>query len=376
MMSLPKYYLAGYCFLISIVNLPINMAFAQTAPPLPAVTFSTIENRPASQPLNYLGRIEAIHFVDVQTRTEGFIKKIHFTEGQMVNAGDLLFEIEPDVHLSVIDQSKAQVSSAQAALTLAEVMYARMQNLLRNRAVSQSEADRARADRDVALAALNQAEAALRSNELQLSFTRILAPISGRIGHTRFDVGSYINMASGALVNIAQLDPIRVVISIRERDFISATLQDAQLHLDLLGKDFAPQLRLANGKIYPTRGVLDSINNQIDAQTGTIEIRARFENPLHVLMPGGVVDVTLDAQEPALVPTVPITALQQDQNGHFVLMLDDKNTVVVQPVKIGGQIDQYFIVEQGLKVGDRVIIEGLQRARPGITVNPIPALQQ
>lgn len=94
MMSLPKYYLAGYCFLISIVNLPINMAFAQTAPPLPAVTFSTIENRPASQPLNYLGRIEAIHFVDVQTRTEGFIKKIHFTEGQMVNAGDLLFEIE------------------------------------------------------------------------------------------------------------------------------------------------------------------------------------------------------------------------------------------------------------------------------------------
>lgn len=340
---------------------------------LPSVTFAVIEKKPASQPLNYLGRIEAINHVDVNTRTDGFIQKIDFAEGQMVAAGDLLFEIDPAVHQSAVDQAKAVVSSAQAAVTLAEVAFSRAEALFPTRVASQADVDRARADRDAARGNLAQAQATLRAQELMLSFTRITTPISGRIGHTRFAVGSYINPASGTLVDIAQLDPIRVVIAVREQDFISATLQDSKLHLDLLGKDFAPQLRLSNGKIYPTLGTLDSIDNKIDPQTGTVEVRARFDNPNHILLPGGVVDVTLDAKEPPMVPAVPIVALQQDQNGHFVLKLDDKNTVSVQPVKLGAQLGQDFVVEEGLAVGDRVIVDGLQRVRPGITVNPIPA---
>lgn len=366
-----RYGISVFCFLLSLCFMPL-LAFAADAA-LPAVTYAVIEKRPAVQPLHYIGRIEAVNLVDVHTRTEGFIQKVSFAEGQMVKEGDLLFAIDPSVHQSAVDQAKAQVSSAEATLALTEVMNTRMQTLARTRAVSQADADKALADRNVARAALLQAEAALRAKELQLSFTRITAPIAGRIGHSDFSVGSYVNAASRPLVNIAQLDPIRVVISIRERDFISATLGDSQLHLDLLGKDFSPQLRLANGKIYPERGVLDSISNQINPLTGTVEVRARFSNPQQVLLPGGVVDVTLDAQEPPLLPAVPAAALQQDKNGFFVLMLDEKNTVVMRPVTLGTQIDQDFIVEKGLAPGDRVIVEGLQRVRPGVVVRPIPA---
>ncbi len=363
--------ISGFLFLLCLSLAP-QLSGAQNPPP--AVTFAVIGQQPASQPLNYLGRIEAINHVDVNTRTDGFIQAIHFVEGQMVTAGDLLFEIDPNVHQSAVDQAKAQVAAAEATLSLASVALSRVEALFPTRAASQADVDRARADRDVARANLAQAQATLQARELTLGFTRITAPISGRIGHTRFAVGSYISPTSGTLVDIVQLDPIRVVIAIKEQDFISATLQDSRLHLDLLGKDFAPQLRLANGKIYTQRGVLDSIDNKIDQQTGTVDVRARFANPDHILLPGGVVDVNLDATEPPMVPAVPISALQQDQTGHFVLVLDDKDAVVVRPVKLGMQLGQDFEVRDGLAVGERVIVEGLQRVRPGMTVRPVPAI--
>ncbi len=357
-------------FFLSYLALP---AFAAGEEPIPAVTFAMIEKKPDSQPLTFIGRTESISFVDVRTRTEGFIEKMHFSEGQMVEAGALLFELEPSLHIAKVEQHKAQVSSAEAALQLAEIVLARTEPLARTRAVSQTEADRARADRDMALARLAEARATLAATELDLGFTKIVAPISGRIGHTTFDVGSFVNTASGSLVSIAQLDPIRVIISVRERDFIAATLRDeSSTGLDLFGRDFAPQIRLANGKVYPARGILDSIGNQIDTATGTVEVRARFPNPALVLLPGGTVDVTLDAETPALVPVVPAAALQQDAKGRFVLVITDDSTVEVRHVVLGRQIGQEVTVVEGLKEGEKVIVEGLQRVRPGVRVNPVP----
>lgn len=362
----------GACAIVFFSLAPLSL-LAQTAT-LPTVGVVIIGKEPASQPLHYLGRVEAIHSVDVFTRTEGFIQKVNFTEGEMVSVGDLLFEINPDVHQSEIEQAAARVGSAEASLNLAELTFRRLDTLARNSATSRADSDKARADRDIARANLTQAQANQRAMELRLSFTRITAPIAGRIGHTRFDVGSFISPASGSLVDIVQLDPIRVVISIREHDFISATANDSRLHLDLLGKDFSPQLRLANGKIYPTRGTFGSIDNRIDIQTGTVDVRARFANPANLLLPGGAVDVTLDATEPPLVEVVPIAALQQNQSGHFVLMLDKDDTVVVRPVTLGMQLGQTFAIEKGLAVGDRVIVEGLQRVNAGMKVNPVPAM--
>ena len=364
-----------YRILLTFALFALFAPLAQAAEmPLPSVSVATIEKKPASKALRYLGRIEAIHAVDVHTRTDGFIQKVNFAEGQMVKEGDILFEINPAVHQAERDQAAAAVRNAEAALSLAEINLTRLDGLLRRNAVSRAEVDTAQANRDMADAALGQAKATLQTRELFLGFTKIFAPISGRIGHTRFDTGSYISPASGSLVDVVQLDPIRVVISIRERDFISATLQDKQLHLDLLGKDFAPQLRLANGKIYPYRGEFDSLSNRIDVQTGSVEVRARFTNPQQVLLPGGVTDVSLDAQNPPLLPVVPISALQQNRDGHFVLVVDKDNTVAVRPVVLGMQLDQTFVVTEGLAEGEQVIVEGLQRVRPGMKVNPLAAM--
>jgi len=180
------------------------------AAPLPAVTVAVIEQSQPERTLHYLGRIESIQTVEVKTRTEGFIANRLFTDGQMVNAGDLLYEIEPALHHSAVAQAQAQLDSATASANLAQVNLTRLQQLGNNRAVSRADIDAAAAERDTTRAAVAQARAMLDTQKLQLSYTRIYAPIAGRIGHSRFHVGSLINAASGTLVNIVQLDPIRV----------------------------------------------------------------------------------------------------------------------------------------------------------------------
>ncbi|NTY86311.1 efflux RND transporter periplasmic adaptor subunit [Serratia fonticola] len=341
------------------------------AAPLPAVTVALIEQSQPERALHYLGRVEAIQTVEVKTRTEGFIAKRPFTEGQMVKAGDLLYEIEPALHHSAVAQAQAQLDSATATANLAQVNLTRLQQLGNNRAVSRADIDAAAAERDTSRAAVAQARALLNTQQLQLSYTRIYAPIAGRIGHSRFHVGSLVNAASGALVNIIQLDPIRVAISINERDYITAAYQRQHGEGKLAEGQFSARLELANGKSYPEPGTFESVDNQIDAHTGTVTLRTRFANPNHLLLPGGVVNVILTAEQPQTVTLVPIAALQQNQQGHFVLVVTPENIVEVREVTLGEQHQQYYQVNAGLKAGEKVIISGVQHVRPGMQVNAI-----
>lgn len=362
-----KYSIPFACLLL----IALSASAAHGAAP-PSVSYALIDERPAVQTRHYLGSIEAINHVEVLTRTNGFVKAIHFREGQMVNAGDLLIELDPAVHESALEQAAAQVKSAEASLNLNSLLNERAQTLVRTRATSKNEADTAFADYIVAAATLQQANAALHLAELELGFTRIAAPISGRVGLSRVSVGGYVHNGSGPLVDIAQLDPIRVVIPVREADFMDAATGRANAGFDLLGKDFSPQLRLSNGMLYPERGVLDAVANRVDPMTGTVDLRARFSNKQFILLPGGVVDVTLDSQAAPMRPAVPAVALQQDRDGYFVLLLDDENRVEQRPIELGPQIDRYFVVKSGLKTGDRVVVDGIQRIRPGIRVAPGP----
>lgn len=191
--------------------------------PLPAVTVALVTAATPDNALQYLGRVEAIQAVDVTTRTEGFIARRLFTEGQMVQQGELLYEIDPALHQAAVTQAQAQLDSATASANHAQVNLTRLQRLGNNRSVSQAEVDEAQAQRDISRAAVAQAQANLQIQQLQLSFTNITAPITGQIGHSRFNVGSLINPASGTLVSIVQLDPIRVAIAVNERDYITAT---------------------------------------------------------------------------------------------------------------------------------------------------------
>lgn len=349
--------------LTAMSSLPLSAA------PPPAVTVAVIAQSTPQRAHDYLGRIEAVQSVDVMTRTEGFIARREFADGQLITAGDVLFEIDPALHQASVAQAQAQVDSANAGARHAQVNLTRLQRLGEQRSVSRADVDAAVAQRDTANAALAQAQANLRVQELQLGFTRILAPISGRIGHSNFNTGSLINPASGALAHIVQMDPIRVAIAINERDYISVASRLSGDAEDLSASGYTPRLRLADGQEYAEQGVFESVDNQVDSQTGTIIVRARFANPRHLLLPGGVVNVALVAGREEPVVMAPIAALQQDREGFFVLLVDSSQRVEVRRVQTGGQFEQEYEIKEGLSVGERVIIEGLQRVRPGMEVD-------
>ncbi|NDL62670.1 efflux RND transporter periplasmic adaptor subunit [Acerihabitans arboris] len=359
---------------VLLLNIAALLLLATTARPLsaappPAVTVAIIEQRIPQRAHYYLGRVEAIQSVDVITRTEGFIARRDFADGQLVKAGEALFEIDPALHQASVAQAQAQVDSADAGARHAQVNLARIQRLGDQRTVSRAEVDAALAQRDTANAALAQAEANLRTQQLQLGFTRINAPISGRIGHSNFNTGSLINPASGSLAHIVQLDPIRVAIAVNERDYITVAYRQTGDAGDLSASGYTPHLQLANGQEYTEQGVFESVDNQIDSQTGTITVRARFANPRHLLLPGGVVNVALVAGRAGPVVMAPIAALQQDREGFFVLLVDDQERVELRRVIPGDQFEQEYQIKQGLIAGDRVIVEGLQRVKPGMEVS-------
>ncbi len=365
--------LSCYLLVLGLFGLSVTGLSAAPAAPLVSVNVALTRLATPENARQYLGRIEAMQMIDVTTRTEGFITERLFTDGQMVKEGDVLFEIDPALHQTAVALAEAQLESAKANAQHAQVNLNRLQQLGASRSASQAAVDEARAQRDMTRAAVAQSEANLRLQQIQLSYTRITSPITGQVGQSRFHVGSLINPASGSLVNIVQLDPIRIAIAINEKDYISARYKGTKGNDSL---SYIPQIRLSNGKLYSESGTFDSIDNQIDTQTGSVVIRTRFNNPQHLLLPGGVVSVSLLPEEPETVTMVPIAALQQNKQGHFVLVVDKENKVEVRPVQLGRQFQQEYEVVEGLKADEQVIVSGIQHVRAGMTVNAHPVASQ
>ncbi|PHI29368.1 efflux RND transporter periplasmic adaptor subunit [Budvicia aquatica] len=365
--------LSCYLLVLGLFGLSVIGLSAAPAAPLVSVNVALTRLATPENARQYLGRIEAMQMIDVTTRTEGFITERLFTDGQMVKEGDVLFEIDPALHQTAVALAEAQLESAKANAQHAQVNLNRLQQLGASRSASQAAVDEARAQRDMTRAAVAQSEANLRLQQIQLSYTRITSPITGQVGQSRFHVGSLINPASGSLVNIVQLDPIRIAIAINEKDYISARYKGTKGNDSL---SYIPQIRLSNGKLYSESGTFDSIDNQIDTQTGSVVIRTRFNNPQHLLLPGGVVSVSLLPEEPETVTMVPIAALQQNKQGHFVLVVDKENKVEVRPVQLGRQFQQEYEVVEGLKADEQVIVSGIQHVRAGMTVNAHPVASQ
>jgi len=213
----------------------------------------------------------------------------------------------------------------------------------------------------------------LRTAQLNLSYTKITAPIAGRIGQSSFSVGNLVGPTSNALARIVQVDPIRVVFSVSDQTLLQIRESAGDVSREELYTRFVPTLRLSNGSAYGKSGQVDFIGNEVDPQTGTIPVWARFDNPNGVLVPGQYATVVIRRAQPRRRPIVPLGAVQQDRDGQFVLLLDDKNQVQSRRVKTGAQIGQDWAVNEGLQGGERLIIEGIQNARPGLTVQPVQA---
>jgi membrane fusion protein (multidrug efflux system) len=326
-------------------------------PPMPGpgqmppatVTSSVIAEQSLQPASEYIASIEAVEDVLIQSEVSGRIESVHFTEGSLVKAGDLLFTIDRAKYQAAADAAAADLARAQK-------LYDRMKNA--------DERSFSKSDMDTAESTLLQAKAALDLAQVSLNYTEIKAPVSGRIGAANLTKGNYVTAASGPLARIVQIDPVRVTFSLTDREYLK--LQRVKLAGS--GSTRTAQVRLADGTLLPNPGKKEFDDNAINPQTGTMAVRYLFSNPDGLLIPGGYVTALLQNPEGEQGIKIPQKALLVDQQGSYVLTVDASGTVGILRVQPGDQLGADVIILSGLKPGDRIIIDGVQKARPGATV--------
>lgn len=376
----PAHLLMLFLACLAIAALPnINTILSAQQPGMeeggtpPAVVVETIQVEEVSDPAKFTARVEAIEAVDIRARVPGFLQSVKFEDGQPLKAGDLLFEIEPDMLEATVASAQAQVARAEATRLSAERSLERSRELYGRRTVARATLDDAQAAFDVAVADVDAAKAALNTAKLNLSYARISAPISGNIGRPAFTVGNLVGTESGTLARIVSLDPIRVAFPITENLLVTLRQEEAQNGV-MDTSTFRLSLRLANGTEYSEHGRIEFIENEVNAQTGTVTARAIFPNPHHILLPGQFVTLFVqDGKTPSL-PVVPQTAVLQDREGRFVYLLNGGNTVSQRRIETGARVDHGWAVTEGLSGGERVVVKGIQRIADGMTVQPSDGL--
>ncbi len=346
---------------------------AQESEPPPSVTIAAAYSEELIREASFIGRGEAAAKTDLIARVSGTITDIVVADGATVKAGDLILRIEPDSYQADVAAKTAAVHRATANLELAQIELGRKSELLRRQAVPESEVDIARADKLVAEAELAAAEAALTEAELNLDRTEIRAPFDGRIGRIQVSLGALVSPSTGALATLVQQSPMYVTFSLSEPQLL-AVLQNMGTGLEeLVSSAAAPNVfvRLPNGSLVDEPGKIVFLDNRIDPSTGTISLRAEFENARRLILDGGFVTVVIEALQPTQSILIPQNALQRDQRGDFVLVVANQQLVEQRYVVLGPQEGTEIVVLEGLREGESVIVEGLQRVRPGVEVNAV-----
>lgn len=366
-----------------------SAALAQTAAetPPPSVVVAPVALEDVTPSYQYVGRIQAIQTLNLVARVEGFLTAVEFQEGAHIKAGQRLYEIEKAPFQAALDQANAQVASAQAQLAGAEATLTnsqltldRQKALVKGGTVSQAVVDTAQADRDkaaadveAAKAAIQEAQAQVETAKLNLSYTDISSTIDGRIGKTNVTQGNLVNTATGTLATVVQINPMRVVFSIAESQYVDVAKTAKIGGGQPAGRAFLPTLVLADGKPYSDTGKIAFIGNEIDPSTGTLPVYADFPNAGELLLPGGFVTVTVKRGEEVQAPVVPAGAVLEDKDGQYVFTVDASNKAIQTRIKTGEQVGTNLVVTEGLQAGAIVVTEGVQKVRPGITVTPQPA---
>jgi len=340
---------------------------AQAAPTPPTLTVAQPLARQVEEWDDYVGRFEPSRSVEVRPRVSGQVTAIHFTDGAIVQKGQLLFTIDPRPFAAALAEARARLASAESDLALAQTNLARGNRLVADDAVSKSDLDQLNARVRAASAAVAAAQAQVRARALDVEFTQVRAPIGGRVSDRRIDAGNLVAAGEGAggtlLTTINALDPIYFAFNGSEGLFLKAKRAQAE------GKAASPvRIRLQDEGDYHWQGRLDFTDNGLDPRSGTIRGRAVLANPKLFLTPGmfGNMRLATGGTVPALL--IPDTAVQTDQARKTVLVVGKDNVVAVKPIELGPVIDGLRIVRSGLNPGDRVVISGAQSAMPGATV--------
>ncbi|EHY1013112.1 efflux RND transporter periplasmic adaptor subunit [Vibrio vulnificus] len=321
------------------------------------------------QPSNaYIGRVEAVEDTNITAQVSGYLKARHFEEGQLVEKGALLYTIEPSSFEAQVASAKASLAQAKASLKKAELDHQRGKNLLSRGSISQSEFDALTAGLLGAQAQLEAANAQLKLADVNLSYTQIRAPFSGRISDSKVSTGDLVSPSSGILTTLVSLDPIHTAFSISERERLALGIERIKGDGSTPSAGVEVQLQLENGKEYPHLGRLDYLGNRIDTKTGTIALRAVVANPDHQLLPGQHIKVNLREKQAKSVVVVPRRAVQTDLEGHFVMVMTLGEVAERRNVSLGAQVEQGVVIREGLTQDDVVITQGLQRVRNGMQV--------
>jgi len=350
----------------------------------PSVVVAPIRSQQVGRSDQFIGRIQAIQSVNLRARVEGFLDKVAFTQGSFVKSGDLLYEIEKAPYQADVAQAQAEIAAANAKiagakanLKNAQTNLDRQLDLVKRGTVSQAVADDAQAQRDLAAAdvqsgeaQLKQAEAQLQTAKLNLSYTTITSPISGRIGATNVTEGNLVNPQTGTLSTVVQIDPIRVAFSIPESLYVEFAESVGKSGPDQATSIFEPTLQLPTGKPYGQTGKVAFASNEIDQSTGTLVIYADFPNPQGALLPGSYVNVTVQESEMSELPVVPAPAVLQDRQGQYVFVVNSDDRAEQRRITTGSRVDNGFAVTAGLQEGETVIVSGVQKVKPGEVVQP------
>jgi membrane fusion protein (multidrug efflux system) len=334
--------------------------------PAPTVSVETIKEKEVLESFDVPGRVVSKYQVSIIARVSGYLQKSYFKEGDYVKAGDTLFLIEPLEFQNANSVAGANVKNIEAQLAYADKQLKRAEDLVRQDYISKSRYDELLANKKALEAQLQAAKSNLADSNRQLNYTKLKAPVDGRVGIIDVTVGNYVSSASGSLTTINSTNPIYVTFP------LSSDQYSVLMSIDKTANEKRKvELYFPNGKKYEYDGVQDFLDNKVEQTTGTVTMRATFSNPDNKLLHGEFVNLKLYANSKILAPIVPIKAVQENQEGKFVYVLDDNNLPKLTYIQVNGQIHDNWIVNKGLKVGDKIIVDGIMNVVPNSPVQII-----
>ncbi len=360
------------CGLVAIASSGCDKKEAPPAAP-PEVYVADIVQKDVPIYLELVGQTRGSQDVEIRARIEGYLDRVAFTEGSYVRTGDLLYQIDPKPLEATLANAKANLATAQARFDKTVTDVNRLTPLAKQQAVSQQELDNALSARDAAKAMLDAQKAAVDAVVLDLGYTKITAPLDGMVGTTMVKAGNLVGRGESTLLTtISQTDPILFRAGISEAEYlrVAKRIQETGVRV---GQQAVVELLLADGTAHPQKGRIDAVERAIDPTTGTLAVQFKFPNPQRVVRPGqyGRARFVLESRTAALL--VPQRAVTELQNLFSVAVVGTGNKVEFRNVKVGPRVDGLWVIEEGLKPGEKVIVEGLQKVRDGVTVTPKPA---
>ena len=363
------------CIILSLIAWRFGMtkfgesmsAKQKAAAAVPTVQLASVNEKEIFNSIEIPGRVQSMDKVDLVARIDGYLQKKHFSEGDYVKKGQILFTIEQTQYLNALTKAKADLETAKADLYKAERDYDRGAELVQKDYISKSTYDELLSTKRSAAARVKAATAQVSEAQRNYGYTQIKAPVDGKIGSLQIQEGNYVTIQSGALATITKVNPIYVKYSVDSKQFEELRKQD------FIPKKGATPVKvdaiLSNNEIYPIKGTQDFWDNQISTTTGTIDFRATFPNPNGILIPGDFIKVKVYSNQKQNVLVVPQELTLQDSQGRYVYIIDDKGLVQPKYFKDNGQYETYWIVKEGLKKGDKFISTNLTKLMPKMPVN-------